>query len=149
VSRRLRPEGPQRQRRCTGAGGEAICRPDERDEFLSSENVMILESWNVNTDPELSIARARLTPGQGTEAHCLEGITERYLIASGVGRVFVGSLPPEDIRPGDVVFIPPGVSQRLVNTGSEDLVFYCLCTPAFDQANYRRLEPASGDASGE
>lgn len=126
-----------------------MCRPDEEDEFLSSENVMILESWNVGLDPDLSIARARLAPGEGTEAHCLEGITERYLIATGVGRVFVGSLPPEDVRPGDVVFIPPGVSQRLVNTGLEDLVFYCLCTPAFHEANYRQLGPASGDAPGE
>ena len=126
-----------------------MCRPDEQDEFLSSENVMILESWNVDADPELSIARARLAPGQGTEAHCLDGTTERYLIASGVGRVFVGSLPPEDVRPGDVVFIPPGVSQRLINTGPGDLVFYCLCTPAFDEANYRRLGAASGEPTGE
>jgi mannose-6-phosphate isomerase-like protein (cupin superfamily) len=58
----------------------------------------------------------------------------------GSGRVEIEGLPPTDVAQGDVVVIPADVPQRISNTGSEDLVFFCICTPRFRQANYRALE---------
>jgi mannose-6-phosphate isomerase-like protein (cupin superfamily) len=134
----------------SGPRGEAICRPAEDDEFLSRENVRILESWNVEADRELSIARARLGPGDATEAHLLTGITERYLVIQGTGMVHIGTLSPAKVGPGDVVFIPPGVIQQIRNTGDTDLVFYCICTPAFDEACYAGVTRASqGDSDAK
>ena len=52
----------------------------------------------------------------------------------------VGDLPPADVAPGDTVFIPAGVRQRITNTGSGDLVFYCICTPPFTPECYRPRE---------
>lgn len=145
VNRGLRPGRAGRHRLRSGSSGETICRPSARDEFLSSENVRILESWNVESDPDLSIARARLEPGQCTEVHCLDGITERYLIVEGSAQVKVGSIPAAMVGPGDVVFVPPGVTQCISNTGDGDLVFYCLCTPAFRASRYRRVtSPPTG-----
>ena len=147
MTRRLRPTGSPSHTVLSGPDGESICRPAEGDEFPSRENVRILESWNMETDAELSIARARLGPRDATESHYLEGITERYLIIRGTGTVQVGSLCPTKVRPGDVVFIPAGVVQQITNTGSEDLLFYCICTPAFDEGCYAGVTRPSRDES--
>lgn len=147
MNTRLRPGRPPGHRLLEGPDGETVCRPSESDEFASSENVAILEAWNTERDSGLSVARARLSPGQATEPHCLLETTERYVIVAGSGVAHVGALAPVEVRPGDVVFIPPGVRQRVVNTGHADLVFYCLCTPAFDGSDYRRCAdeaPVSG-----
>ena len=145
ASTSLRPTRPAGHRLLRGRHGETVCRPARNDEFLSSENVHILESWNTDADPGLSIARARLAPGEATEPHRLDGTAERYLIVKGKGSVKLGSLPITGVEPGDVVFIPPGVSQQIANSGDDDLVFYCLCTPAFDVGDYRRLDPRKTD----
>jgi mannose-6-phosphate isomerase-like protein (cupin superfamily) len=149
MTARLRPDQPAGHRLIEGPDGEIVCRPVESDEFASSENVAILESWHSRRDPGLSVARARLLPGETTETHCLDRTTERYLIVKGSGIVHIGALGPVRVGPGDVVFIPPRVSQRISNAGESDLVFYCLCTPAFDAGDYRRLDhPASGRDDG-
>jgi len=54
--------------------------------------------------------------------------------------VEVGDFPAANVGPGDVVIIPAGARQRITNTGSVDLIFYCVCTPSFQPANYRSLE---------
>lgn len=36
----------------------------------------------------------------------------------------IGDLEPAEVKPGDVVRIPPGVRQRIKNNGMEDLVSY-------------------------
>lgn len=149
MTTRLRPERPAGHRLIEGPDGGVVCRPVEDDEFPSSENVAILESWHSHCDPGLSVARARLLPGEATETHCLDRTTERYLIVKGSGIVHIGTLGPVEVGPGDVVFIPPGVSQRIANGGDCDLIFYCLCTPAFNASDYRRLvDPASGQDHG-
>jgi mannose-6-phosphate isomerase-like protein (cupin superfamily) len=113
---------------------------DATKEFHTPERCWILESWNTPDDPKLSIARARVEPGVATAWHAVEGTEERYLIVSGTGSVEVGELSPADVTPGDVVFIPAGMRQRITNTGPSDLVFYALCTPRFDQKAYRDLD---------
>lgn len=135
--KRLRPAEPARHELTTGGSGETVCRPAEEDEFLSAENVHILESWNTVHDPGLSIARARLEPGQETRPHSLTGTIERYLIVAGRGEVHVGELDPQSVAPGAVVYVPAGIEQSIRNTGSSDLVFYCLCTPRFRESHYR------------
>jgi mannose-6-phosphate isomerase-like protein (cupin superfamily) len=39
-----------------------------------------------------------------------------------------------------VVHIPAGVPQQIRNTGDDDLVFLCICTPQFQMDSYRDLE---------
>lgn len=115
-------------------------RPQPSTEHATPERCRILESWNVASDPEVSIARARVAPGVTTRAHRLSGVTERYLVIEGRGRVFVGADLVHDVVPGDVVIIPPELTQRITNTGPTDLVFYCICTPRFTQDCYEALE---------
>lgn len=86
------------------------------------------------------MARVRVRPGVETQHHRLRTTTERYLVVAGEGEMTVGELPPEGVGPGDVVVIPAGVSQKIRNTGGSDLVFYCVCNPAFDPEDYESLE---------
>jgi len=109
-------------------------------EFQTEERCHILEIANDSGDEFVSIARARVQPGVVTALHCLRDVAERYVIVAGVGRVELGGLDPVDVSAGDVVRIPPGTSQRISNTGSTDLIFYCICSPPFNPDCYMPLE---------
>jgi len=113
---------------------------DEPAEFDTVERCRILELSNDPTDPQASIARARVAPGVTTAWHRLHGITERYVMLEGRARVEVGDAPPIDLGPGDVVLIPPLCRQRITNTGATDLLFLAVCTPRFQAQAYEALE---------
>jgi len=115
---------------------EQIIRFDPEKEFYTPEGCYITENSNAPNDPEVSIAQARIEPGVTTRWHYLNGTVERYLILEGTGRAEIGKLTQEEVKPGDVVIIPPGCRQRITNTGVQDLVFSCICTPGFKQDNY-------------
>lgn len=118
-----------------------IVHPDPQSEYaFAAEGCHILESWNDTDDPQASIARARVAPGLTTRWHTLSGVTERYLIVTGRGQVEVGERAPEHVQAGDVVVIPPGVRQRIGNSGTEDLIFYAICTPRFTPGCYAALD---------
>lgn len=125
---------------------EAIKSIDLRAEFYTSEGCYIIELSNSSDDQEASIARARVAPRVTTRWHRLAGTTERYVIIEGRGRVEVGSLPPQEVGPGDVVLIPPSCPQRIANLGQGDLIFLAICTPRFRQEVYEdideRVQPA-------
>lgn len=110
------------------------------DEHLTEERCFILELSNRDDDPALSIARARVLPGVTTRWHRLRDVAERYVILEGRGEVEVGDLAPQAIAAGDVVVIPPGVRQRIRNSGDIDLVFLALCTPRFRWSAYEDIE---------
>lgn len=119
----------------------AISRQHSHREVLTSEGCYIIETWNVDRDADVSIARARVAPGVTTAWHALEGIVERYLVISGAGEVDVEGLEPcELVGPGDVVVIPANARQRIRNSGTVDLVFYCICNPRFSASAYRQFD---------
>lgn len=110
------------------------------DEFQTEERCFIAEIANDSGDELVSIARARVKPGVTTAWHRLKGVSERYIIVSGQGRVEIGDLEPMDVYEGDVVRIPADTSQRIKNTGEIDLVFYAVCSPPFKTSLYESLE---------
>jgi mannose-6-phosphate isomerase-like protein (cupin superfamily) len=109
-------------------------------EFETVERCHIQEIANDAGDELVSIARARVEPGITTAWHRLDGISERYIIVSGQGRVEIDHSGPVDVLPGDVVRIPADCRQRITNTGLQDLVFYAVCAPPFQQRRYVNLE---------
>ncbi|NGY04710.1 cupin domain-containing protein [Solimonas terrae] len=111
-------------------------------EYRSEERCFITELANHANDPALSIARARVSPGETTRWHRLHGIAERYLIVAGRGTVEVGELAPTSVVPGDVVVIPPGLRQRIRDDGDEDLLFLAMCTPRFVWSAYEDIDAA-------
>ena len=109
-------------------------------EYHYKENCYINELLNTTADPDVSVARVRVLPGEITEWHILDGITERYLILEGSGFAEVGNNPPEEVSEGAIVHIPPGIRQRINNSGESDLIFLAVCTPRFDHEKYLALE---------
>jgi mannose-6-phosphate isomerase-like protein (cupin superfamily) len=113
---------------------------DPADEFSTDERCFITELMNDASNPALSIARARVEPGVTTAWHKLIGTAERYLIVSGTGRMEIEGVDAQDVSKGDVVSIPPHSPQRITNTGSENLIFFAICTPRFTPECYIGLE---------
>lgn len=107
----------------------------EHEEYWFEEGCWIREVANDEGDDRLSVAIARVEPGSSTNRHMLEGVAERYIIASGTGLVEIGDLKRE-VASGDVVRIPANTPQRITNTGEGDLLFYVVCTPPFTRACY-------------
>jgi mannose-6-phosphate isomerase-like protein (cupin superfamily) len=105
-------------------------------EYFFDEGCFITELSNTTDDLGLSIARARVEPGQTTKWHYLRGVTERYVILEGTGEVEVGDLEAQLVTTGDIVIIPPGERQRIKNTGESSLIFLALCTPRFEESVY-------------
>lgn len=65
---------------------------------------------------------------------------DRASLTNCQGQAEVGDTPARNVGPGDVVTIPPGVAQRIHNSGSGDLVFLAVCTPRFEPACYRDVD---------
>jgi mannose-6-phosphate isomerase-like protein (cupin superfamily) len=110
-----------------------IVKAQNIKEYLTPEHCYIFENWS---SQKVSIARARIEPGVTTVPHHLIAVDEYYLIAQGEGEVKIGSLKPQKIGVGDVVFIPALTSQSVTNTGKTDLIFHCICTPKFTESCY-------------
>ena len=119
---------------------ETIKRLNLDEEFHTPEGCFIIEVSNASDDPDASIARARVAPGVTTRWHRLIDTVERYVILDGRGRVEVGGLPPQEVSPGDVVFIPPLCRQRITNIGRKDLIFLAICTPPFRNEIYEDMD---------
>ena len=119
---------------------EAVIRADSRAEYFWPERCYILEMSNSESDPQVSLARCRVEAGVTTVLHRLRGVDERYIVQEGRGRMEVGDIPPAEVRAGDVVLVPAGTRQRITNTGAEDLVFLCVCSPRFRAECYESLE---------
>jgi len=113
---------------------------DEHKEFSTAERCHIIELLNESNDRSQSIARARVEPGITTAWHSLKGTAETYYILSGEGQAEVGEGEKYKMYPDALLRIPPDTAQRITNTGNEDLIFLCFCTPAFSAENYEELE---------
>lgn len=123
-----------------GAMRAEIRKGVDAREIVTRERCFISEVANDAGDKSVSIARARVKTRGTTALHRLKGISERYIIVAGAGRVEIGGIDPVDVTEGDVVRIPPDTPQRITNTGADDLVFYCVCTPPFRSDCYEALE---------
>lgn len=116
-----------------------VLKAAHAEEFFTSEQCFITELANTPSDPAVSVARARVEPGITTRWHRLNGIMERYCILAGAAEVELGDRPPQAVAPGDVVLIPPGIRQRIRNTGENDLLFLAICSPRFVDSAYEEL----------
>ena len=110
------------------------------NEFYTEERCHILELINEQDDRSQSLARARVEPGVKTAWHRLKGTAEVYYILSGQGQIELGEEFTRQVKAHDVVRIPPDMAQRIENTGPDELIFLCFCTPAFNDTCYEELE---------
>ncbi len=105
--------------------------------FYIPERCHIKEYMN---EAPCSIAEARVEVGVTTVLHALKGVDELYYLLAGKGEVEVDGQILGEVGVGDLVKIPKNTSQRIRNIGTEDLLFLCICVPAFQMEAYVDLE---------
>ena len=77
-----------------------------------------------------SLAEATVAPGGETAEHFHPRSEEIYLFTAGSGRMRLGD-QEDEVRQGDCVVISPGTTHKLWNTGEQELVLLCCCSPAY------------------
>lgn len=77
-----------------------------------------------------SLAEATLEAGAATQAHYHPATEEIYYILEGHGLLAIEQ-EARGVGPGDAIPIPPGCRHQIKNSGRQDLVFLCCCTPAY------------------
>ena len=99
------------------------------DDCILSE---VIHPVSDRTSPGVSLARATLPPGQATTPHGLDFL-EIYYFLSGKGVMHSGSETCE-VGPESCVYLEPGSIQWVENVDPHnDLVFLCVCHPAWNQ----------------
>lgn len=120
-----------------------IYKYNEKSTFLTEERCYINELFNTSNDEKCSIAKASVEIGISTQLHAVKNTVERYVILDGEGEVEINHQEAIKVSALDVVVIPEGQPQKISNTGTKTLVFFCICTPQFKQENYINLESIS------
>ena len=76
-----------------------------------------------------SLAHAIVKPGKITNLHRLK-TSEVYYILKGSGLMYVDKKISK-VKSGCTIYIPPGSTQRIKNTGKPNLEFLCIVDPAW------------------
>lgn len=73
------------------------------------------------------VARAMLQPGMAYEAHAHADHEEVYYVMSGHGTMTIDD-EVQTIRDGDAIYIAPGATHSIANTGDDFLIFLAVGT---------------------
>ncbi len=96
----------------------------------------ILKEWlhPKNGDPATpySLAHAVIEPGKSSLPHRLKEHSEVYIVLDGRGTAYVDQKPVE-LAPKELLFIPAGAEQYVVNEGTEPLEFLCIVAPPWEK----------------
>ena len=122
-----------------------IKRTSDCNEFTANDGCRIREVFHPANDGErlgggklpYSLAIARLEPGRQSYDHYLRQ-AEVYYILEGRGVMHVGEEAAE-VGPGDAVYVPPGASQWVSNSGDGELVFAVIVSPPWSAEDDVRL----------
>lgn len=100
-------------------------------EFLAGDETTLREVLHPKNDPvslPYSLAHAVLEVGSRSLPHILRNSDEVYIILEGEGTAFISDREVK-LCAGDVLLIPAGEEQYLVNTGREPIKFLCIVSP--------------------
>lgn len=104
----------------------------ECEEIVAGDNTRLRELLSPLRDPldlRYSLAVARVEPGGTTFLHRLK-TSEVYYVLEGEGKMHIDD-EYRGVRAGQAVYIPPGATQQITNTGRVELVFVCIVDPAW------------------
>lgn len=109
-----------------------IRRIEDCETFTAGDGTSLKELLHPDKEAlaiRYSLAHATLPPQAASRPHRL-ATTEVYYILSGEGLMHIDE-EENSVRGGDVVYIPPGATQWIKNTGNADLTFLCIVDPAW------------------
>lgn len=101
-------------------------------EILAGDKTILRELLNPARDKAAigySLAHAKLVKNTASLPHRLK-TSEVYYFISGQGRMHVDGKSTA-VGPEHCVYVPPGATQHVENTGDDDLVFLCIVDPAW------------------
>lgn len=111
-----------------------MSRLNDCPEFIAGDRTRLRELLHPDkTEAKVgySLAHGYLDPGTESLLHRLRS-SEVYYFLAGEGRLTVEDRSVNVSR-GDVVYVPPGANQSLLNTGGEAIEFLCLVDPAWQK----------------
>ena len=126
---------------------------NECPQFVAGDETLLSEVLHPHRDQAAlpySLAHAIISPGSRSLSHKLRG-SEVYYVLRGRGRIHIDGETGE-VRAGQVVYVPPGATQFVENTGDEELAFLCIVAPAWraedeevgDQPQHREAHDERG-----
>jgi len=109
--------------------------------FVTKDGSLIRELMHPDThhNSKQSLAEAVIAAGKKTQLHRHEKSEELYHITAGQGRMTLGN-EILMVAVGDTACIPPGTPHCIENTGAEDLLILCCCSPAYSHDDTELLE---------
>lgn len=118
-----------------------VRRLDDCEEITAGDGTRLRELFNPLKDAldlRYSLAVARVEPGGTTFLHRL-ATSEVYYLLEGGGEMHIDG-ERRTVSAGDAVYIPPGATQQITNTGDGELVFVCIVDPAWNEEDEEILE---------
>jgi len=112
--------------------------------FTTRDNSQIRELMHPNVHAQSlgvlaqSLAEARISCGNKTHLHQHHKSEELYHVTAGNGIMTLGEASFA-IESGDTVCIKPGTPHCVENTGSQELVILCCCSPAYSDSDTELL----------
>jgi mannose-6-phosphate isomerase-like protein (cupin superfamily) len=110
---------------------------EKAEEITAGDGTKIRELLSPKSDPvpvSYSLALAKIAPGGKSLAHKLQSSSEVYIIVKGSGIMHIGD-EARAVKSGNVIYIPKDVFQFIENDGVEELTFYCIVDPPWDQGD--------------
>lgn len=139
------PAAPSLRSRCVGPHVSVavmiLTRLKDCPEFIAGDGTRLRELLHPDKGQArvgYSLAHGYLDPGNQSARHRLRS-SEVYYFVAGEGTFTVGERSVKVSR-GDVVYVPPGADQSLVNTGTAAIEFLCLVDPAWKMEDEEILE---------
>lgn len=106
--------------------------PSDCPQFVAGDKTLLRELLHpAKQDVEVrySLAHATVLPSNESTPHRLL-TSEVYYILDGSGLMHIDGVAQE-VTEGQIVYIPPGATQHIANTGTGDLTFLCIVDPAW------------------
>lgn len=104
----------------------------ECDEFLAGDHTVLRELLHPAKHPVkvgYSLAHGKLASGRRSKRHVLTS-SEVYYFLKGQGTFTIDG-ESCSVGSGAMIYVPPGTTQSLENTGTTDVEFLCLVDPAW------------------
>ena len=110
-------------------------------EFVAGDSSILRELLHpakTNLHIRYSLAHAKVPTGQKTKPHRLR-TSEVYYILSGSGLMHIDR-ETQNVKSQCAIYIPPGTTQFIENTGNIDMEFLCIVDPAWQESDEIVLE---------
>ncbi len=117
---------------------QAMARLDWREypgHFGGALSKALVDAQNTGTR-RVDFRISHYAPAAFVEEHVHRVQEQIYYVTEGEGVLTLDGAR-HLMRPGDYVYVPPGVRHGFANTGTRGLVFFVITTPATDEEDAR------------